>query len=254
MPGVTCSECGAGTNVSFRRGTRLADVECPGCGAKALHLRSAGEPNRHRGKQYERCARCGKKGLHHAHPGFTWMPRHGTVDAGPFPPGSPGCWSCEPVPATRIDHGLVLHSAEARLGKHDIWNWPDDNACAVLEAAAGPVPGACPVCVSVGWRDSRFHTQAYLYENGSALLGSCWRCGHTVLLAAMTAQEIADRGPALLAEAGKPDPRCSAGHHDMVAAPEGAFTYVLGVRVPVGTRFCARERCGLILSDPEGSR
>jgi hypothetical protein len=161
VPGVTCSECGAGTDVSFRRGTRLADVECPGCGAKALHLRSAGQPNRHRGKQYERCARCGKKGLHHTRPGFTWIPRYGTVDVGPFPAGSPACWSCEPVPAARTDHGLVLHSVEARLGKHDIWNWPDDNAHAVLEAAAKRIPATCPVCISVGWRDGQFHTQAY---------------------------------------------------------------------------------------------
>ena len=139
------------------------------------------------------------------------------------------------------------------LGKLDIWNWPDDNTREVLEAAA-KVPAACAVCVSVGWRDGKYDTNAHLYEKGAALLGHCWRCGHTILLAAMTHEEIAERGPALLAEARKPDPRCAAGHHDEVAAPEGAFTYVLGVRVPVGTRYCARERCGLILSQPGGNQ
>jgi hypothetical protein len=66
----------------------------------------------------------------------------------------------------------------------------------------------------------------------------------------MTAQEIAGQGPELLAEASRPDPRCAAGHHDEVVAPEGAFTYVQGVRVPVGTRHCAR--CGTIISEPGG--
>lgn len=145
---------------------------------------------------------------------------------------------------------MVLHSVEARLGTLDIWNWPDDNAHAVLEAAAGPIPAACPVCVSAGWPDSQFHTQPYLYANGSALLGSCWRCGHTLLLAAMTAQEIAGQGPELLTAASRPDPRCAAGRHDEVVAPQGAFTYVRDVRVPVGTRHCAR--CGTIISQPEG--
>ena len=251
MPGVTCSECGAGTNVSFRRGTRLADIECPGCGAKALHLRSAGQPNRHRGQQYERCARCNKRGLSHQHPPFAWVPKDAAVNTGPFPIGSPACWSCDPVPCARVDSPRAHRGAEAVLGKLDIWNWPDDNAREVLEAAA-KVPAACAVCISVGWRDGKYDTNAHLYENGAALLGHCWRCGHTILLAAMTHQEIAERGPALLAEARKPDPRCAAGHHDVVTAPEGAFTYVLGVRVRVGTRFCARERCGLILEEASG--
>jgi hypothetical protein len=36
------------------------------------------------------------------------------------------------------------------------------------------------VCISVGWRDGKYHTNAHLYENGAALLGHCWRCGYTV--------------------------------------------------------------------------
>jgi hypothetical protein len=96
----------------------------------------------------------------------------------------------------------------------------------------GSIPAACPICISVGWRDGRFRTHASLYERGSALLGSCWRCGHTILLAALTHQEITDRGPELLAAAAVPDPRCAAGNHDEITAAEGLFTYVAGVRVP----------------------
>jgi hypothetical protein len=140
---------------------------------------------------------------------------------------------------------MVLHWVEEQLGKHDIWNWPADYARTVLEAASARLPAACPMCISVGWRDGRFDTQAYLYEHGSALLGSCWRCGHTILLAALTHQEITDRGPELLAAAAAPDPRCAAGNHDEVTAPEGLFTYVAAVCVPVGTRYCAR--CCVIL-------
>jgi hypothetical protein len=239
VAGVTCSECGTVSNVSFRRVGRLADAGCPGCGARALHLPSAGQPNPNRGKQYEQCTRCAKKGLHHAHPEFPWIPRHGTADAGPFPAGSPACRSCEPVPAARGDHGRVLHSAEARLGKIDIWHWPDDDSRAVLEAAVKPGPDECSVCIAVGWPDGRFHAQAYLYENGLALLESCWRCGHTVLLAAMTVQEIAEQGPELLAVASRPDPRCSAGDHDEVVAPEGAFTYARGAYVSRWARVTA---------------
>jgi hypothetical protein len=250
VPGVVCGECGKGTNVSFRRGTRLADIACPECGKHELHLRSAGQPNRHKGRHYEFCAHCNKRGLHHSHPSFTWVPKHGILpgDAGPFPIGSPACWACDPVPAARVPSRVVMRAAEARLGPKSLWEWPDDNSQDVVEAAS-KVPAACPVCISVGWRNGQFHTQAYLFERGTALLGNCWRCGHTILLAAMTAGEIADRGPALLAEASRPDSRCAAGHHDEAVAPEGAFTYVLGVRIPVGTRYCARDRCGLILEE-----
>ena len=245
---VHCPDCEYSEVSDNHRGGRLGT--CPHDGSQ-LQAPTAGRPSPNRGRSYERCARCNSRGLSHRHPHFVWVPKDATVNTGPFPIGSPACRSCDPVPRARVDSPRVHRAGEALLGKLDIWNWPDNNAREVLEAAA-KVPAACAVCISVGWPDGKYDTNAYLYEKGAALLGHCWRCGHTILLAAMTHEEIAARGPALLAEARKPDPRCAAGHHDVVTAPEGAFTYVLGVRVPTGTRFCARERCGLIVNQSGG--
>jgi hypothetical protein len=98
-----------------------------------------------------------------------------------------------------------------RLGSRDYDRRLGQEMWDILEAASRPIPAACPVCISVGWRDGGFRTGPYLYERGAALFGSCWRRSHTILLAAMTSKEIAEQGPGLLAEARKPDPRCAAG-------------------------------------------
>jgi hypothetical protein len=152
VPGVTCSECGKGTNVPLRRGTRLADIECPECGAKALHLRSAGQPNRTAGSSTSGAPGVARRALHHAHPGFTWIPRHGTLDAGAVP--------------GRVAGVLVLR-ASARSTR-----WKPGSGSMTSGTGLTITPGPCwrlrpngsrppaPVCISVGWRDGRFHTQA----------------------------------------------------------------------------------------------
>jgi hypothetical protein len=226
------------------RGGRLGT--CPNDGSR-LQGPTTGRPSPSKGRKYERCARCDRRGLNHRHPHSVWVPKSPAVNAGPFPAGSPACWACGPVPAARADHATVLHSVIPRLGPRNYDRRLDQETWDILEAASRRIPAACPVCISVGWRDGRFHIGPYLYERGAALFGSCSRCGHTILLAVMTSTEIAEQGPGLLAEARKPDPRCAAGHHDEVTAPEGVFTYVNGRRVPAGTRYCARERCGTIL-------
>jgi hypothetical protein len=187
MPGVTCANCGTGTNVSFRRGTRLADLGCPNCGKTELRLRSAGQASKNKGRTYERCIIDGKRSLSHLHPAFEWTPKY-SLAAEAHPAGEPCCWSHEPVPVTRTRSEVVLNSLVVILGPRGLGGrrdpdpaWATDEQLATMEAMAD-IPETCPICVSVGWTDGRFEVSWPAFKHGIALIGHCWRCGHTIEL------------------------------------------------------------------------
>lgn len=197
MPGVTCGSCQQSTNVSFHRGTRLADIPCPSCGKTDLHTATAGRANRHKGRTYEHCAACGKRGLGHAHPPFEWEPKYryrNRDHPGPYPAGTPACWSEEAVPAARTRHEAIHGHLVELLGARG--NWATDEERAALEAAATGQPperGECPACkpwqepgIYGGWA---YHVNAYAFERGTALVASCDWCGNTILLATLARAE-----------------------------------------------------------------
>jgi hypothetical protein len=194
MPGVICGSCGKGTNVSFRRGTRLADIGCPSCGKANLHLRSAGQPNRHKGRKYVNCVACGRRNLHPRYPEFAWQEKYGRDVT--YPAGSPCCrYGHEPVPAARTRHDTVHRELTDLLGRRD--NWATDAECDALEEAAigrPPARGECPVCkpwqeqgMYGGWA---YHVDGYAFERGTALVASCDWCGNTILLATLAREAV----------------------------------------------------------------
>lgn len=188
MPGVACQGCGRGTNVSFRRGTRLADIPCPYCQKQELKLPTAGRPSPNAGRKYEHCAKCGKRGLHHVHPLFDWTPKYGTGEV--FSAGTPCCVYHEPVPAARTAHATVHGSLTTRLGprRPGLSCWATKDERAALERLAATQPQLCHVCADAGLPQHGFHTQAYGFTGGIALVAVCEGCGDTILLASGTAQ------------------------------------------------------------------
>ena len=200
MPGVTCGSCGQGTSVSFRRGTRLADIGCPSCGKTELHLRSAGQPNRHKGRTYVNCIACGRRGLSPRYPEFDWQEK-----AGPdvtYPAGSPCCrYSHEPVPAARVRPEAVHARIRELLGPRANRTWGTGEERAALEAVAtveAPERGECPVCkpwqphgMYGGWA---YHVEAEAFERGVALVACCDWCLNTILLATLPAMEAETDG------------------------------------------------------------
>jgi hypothetical protein len=195
MPGVVCGSCGHGAHVSFRRGTRLAEIACPGCGAKELRMPRRDGASTPAGRTYETCVMCGKRRLSPLRPGYEWEPKYAIGNPGPYPAGSPCCSSHEPVPAARTTHARVISDLEERLGPLAAGDWAADDATwAALDAIARPAPHRCPVCARSGHsRQSMYAgedgdfttTQAYQFERGAALLTWCWDCEHTLELAAL---------------------------------------------------------------------
>jgi hypothetical protein len=195
MPGVACGSCGQAAHVSFRRGVRLAEIACPGCGVTDLHLPRREGAGTTAGRSYETCVMCGKRRLSPLRPGYEWEPKYALGDPGPYPAGSPCCSSHEPVPAARATYARVLSGLEERLGPLSAGDWAAADATwAALEAIARPAPHRCPVCARSGrsrqsvyaGQDGDFTaTQAYRFERGAALLAWCWDCGHTLELAAL---------------------------------------------------------------------
>ncbi len=194
MPGVVCSACQHAVNVPFTRGTRLADISCPGCGAKKLHVPRPAGARTTAGRSYETCVACGKRGLGHLRRPYEWVPKHpaGDDDPEPYPAGTPCCWICEPVPAARASWPRVIRDLEERLGPAGS-RWPGEAAEAALGEIARLAPARCPVCAAAGRSresvyadDGDFSAiQAHQFERGTALLGHCWDCGHTLELAAL---------------------------------------------------------------------
>lgn len=198
MPGVTCGSCGKGTNVSFRRGTRLADISCPSCGKTDLHLRSAGRASNHKGRKYVNCVACGRRNLSPLYPEFEWVPRFCGKDEGPYPAGSPCCrFGHEPVPAARVRPEIVHRQIEALLGPRTRRTWGTDEERSALEATAtaqAPERGECPVCkpwqkhgMYGGWS---YHVEAEAFERGVALVACCDWCSNTILLATLTHEAV----------------------------------------------------------------
>lgn len=187
MPDVTCFSCGTHTCVRFRRGVRLVEIACPQCGETALHRPNKGGANPNAGRTYETCSRCGRRGLHLAHPEYEWQPKY-EPSASSYPPGSPACPSHEPVPAQgRTDYLDVEDRAVGNLGARQ--GWADDTETARLTASAPPL-GDCPVCSPLGeWWNRGFQYQALRFDAGLALLAICESCGHTILRAAFTDAE-----------------------------------------------------------------
>ena len=194
MPGVVCGSCRHTADVPFRRGTRLAEIACPGCGAKALRMPRRDGATTTAGRSYETCVMCGKRRLSPLRPGYEWEPKYALGDPGPYPAGSPCCSSHEPVPAARAAHARVISDLEERLGPLAAGDWtPDDATRAALGAIARPAPRRCPVCASCGRgrqpvyaEDGDFPAgEAYQFDRGAALLTWCWDCQHTLELAAL---------------------------------------------------------------------
>jgi hypothetical protein len=194
MPGVICGECNHETAVRFRRGTRLADIRCPSCGQPALKMSTAGRANPNAGRTYERCAKCNKRGLHHKHPPFGWVPKYAAADDGPYPARSPCCWFHESVPAARTSYDHVTRALDARLGPASANLWATAGAAAELEACAPPVPAACPICTAAGLPERGFHTQAHAYQRGTALLAICDGCCHTIELTTLASSAATAEG------------------------------------------------------------
>jgi len=187
MPGVTCAGCGHATNVSFRRGVKLSAIACPECGKTELRLRSAGQPNRSKGRTYEKCIKCGRRGLHHKHLAFEWTCKYSAPGYNDevYPAGTPCCWFHEPVPASRTSYAEVIRALTARLGPASANLWATAEAADQMEACARPVPAACPICTAADLPERGFHTQAYAYQRGTALVAICDGCCHTIELATL---------------------------------------------------------------------
>lgn len=65
MSTAICAACGHEVRWSATRGTRLADLRCPGCGG-VLHAPTAGRPSATLGQRFARCAYCGRRRLERA--------------------------------------------------------------------------------------------------------------------------------------------------------------------------------------------
>jgi hypothetical protein len=191
VPAYSCSACGERTQVPNTRGSRIRDQACAHCGANGtLRGATTGRPSKHKGKTYERCAACNKRGLDHYHPAFPWEPKWSiAADQGPHPAGSPGCWGCEPVPAGRTRHATLHAQLEQRWGSRRLWDsWASDEEQAALAVDADSDAGwTCQVCgdleVPGGWGDPQFLISYPRFEGGVAAVAGCQRCGHAVLLA-----------------------------------------------------------------------
>jgi hypothetical protein len=191
MPAYACSACGHRTQVPNTRGSRIRDHACAHCGATGtLRGATAGRASKHKGRTYERCTACNKRGLRHAHPGFVWEPKwSATANQGPHPAGSPGCWACEPVPVGRTRHATLHAQLEERWGSRRLWDsWASDQEQAALGVDADAVAGqTCRVCggleVPGGWGEARFLISYPRFDRGVAAVASCQQCGHAVLLA-----------------------------------------------------------------------
>jgi hypothetical protein len=189
MPGVTCGSCGAEDLVRFARGTRLAGIPCRKCGLPDLKMNSAARPSPGPSRTYELCVIDGKRGLHHRHPPYAWTLKHGVADH-QYPAGSPCCWWHQPVPAARVRYDTVVRDLDHRLGGHDPSNsWAEHDRPALEALTAGPPP-ACPMCQAAGIGPRRFHTQALLFADGTALVATCEGCAHTILLATRQASDV----------------------------------------------------------------
>lgn len=195
MAEVVCGGCGQAASVRLTRGTRLAGLSCPSCGAQDLHRPRPAGAGTTAGRTYETCVMCGKRGLSLLHRPYEWEPKYPDASPGPYPAGSPCCWFHEPVPAARTTHPHVIRDLEERLGPLDArLSLPDDATQAALDAIARPAPHQCPVCTAFGHSQESMYavedgdfsaSQAYQFDRGSALLAWCWDCGHTLELAAL---------------------------------------------------------------------
>lgn len=120
MAWAVCRQCGADVHWPARRGARLADQRCPTCWG-GLRARTSGHICSAKGRQFERCVICQRRGLRLLHPVYPFRKRFAVRDSGClgrlYPAGSPVCGTCEPVPI---------------LCTHD-WEWD----ASVLEAARG---------------------------------------------------------------------------------------------------------------------
>jgi hypothetical protein len=79
----------------------------------------------------------------------------------------------------------VTRGLAARLGPASANLWATAGAAAELEACAPPVPATCPICTAAGLPERGFHTQAYAFQRGTALLAICDGCCHTIELATL---------------------------------------------------------------------
>jgi hypothetical protein len=146
------------------------------------------------GRTYETCVRCARRGLSLSHPAFEWEPKY---EAGgeTYPAGSACCRAHEPVPAARASHWQVTAELSERLGPHDRAGFPGGAARQALHAVAADAPRSCPVCAACGHsrenlyaeEDGDFSATYYLqFARGTAMVATCWDCGHTVELAALS--------------------------------------------------------------------
>ena len=146
------------------------------------------------GRTFETCVRCGRRGLSLLRPAFDWEPKSEIAEA-TYPAGSPCCWTHEPVPAARVPHWKVTADLAERLGAAEHGRFPGDAGRAALAGVAVPPPRRCPVCAVRGHTresiyaadDGDFAATDWLqFARGAAMLGSCWDCGHTLELAALS--------------------------------------------------------------------
>lgn len=195
MPGVVCQKCGHVGNVRFKRGTRLADIQCPGCGEYQLGMQRRSSQTV-KGKTYETCVMCGRRGLYLLHPAFEWEPKYG-----PYPPrnderypaGSACCSIHEPVPAARAREYDVITAIERDFGPViPPAGIPADVVCEALADAAAEAPRRCPVCADLMHPDrdyelyEDFGSSDYTtFDRGWALMAYCGSCIHTIVLATL---------------------------------------------------------------------
>jgi hypothetical protein len=187
MPEVTCTNCHTKTHVRFQRGIRLANVPCPGCFEHTLAVSTKGATTRAKGRTYQHCARCGRRGLDLAQPPFRWEPRYGSEELttgmppwGRFDAGTRACRFEEAVPANgrvRFADATAIFGGEHRSGTRE-------EATRLLERAA-VLPDACPNCAPFGdpWNKG-FCTEARWFDAGLVLVADCISCGHTIVRAA----------------------------------------------------------------------
>lgn len=131
-----CGGCGRECRWEATRGARLADARCPECGG-ALRGKTAGQQSAAKGRRYERCVVCDRRGLHLRHPERPWREKWAPREARTFgaalrAAGAPVCGFHEPVTPCHLE--VRHHSWSETVGGVVCWRCNEEFSA---EAAAG---------------------------------------------------------------------------------------------------------------------